>query len=126
MSQVKALIAGLVKNPGLLKDLVEDPQGFARLAGLGEAELRSLKRVGNVVSGILNRVGGPSPPASAARPARSPSAPPCPGANGCWTGGGQGVAIAGVVSLAAVAGAVATVATVSLVALAGDNRDQTP
>jgi hypothetical protein len=124
MSQLKALVAGLVQNPGLLRSFIEDPQGFARLAGLGAAESKAAERVGHLMSDILNRFNGPSPPAVAGPlfPARSRPAA-SRRANGSPAIGGHGVAITGIVSLVAVAGAVAALGTVSLVALvAGDER----
>jgi len=125
ISQVKALITSLVQNRGLLRGLVEDPQGFAGLAGLGEKELSSLKGVGSAVSGVLSRIGGQNLGVPAA-PASIPSAPAAPEANGSRSGGHQAIAIVGVIALGAVAGGLAVAATVSIVALAGENEDRTP
>jgi hypothetical protein len=119
MSQVKSLIAGLLQNPSLLKGLIDNPEGFARLAGVGQSEMRSLKHLGNVASGLVNQVSGQGLTPSAKLPNRS--APAGPRAKGSRTEGGQGVALVAVVSLAAAVGAVVTVATVSVVALAEDN-----
>ena len=118
MSQLQGLIAALARNPGVLRSFIENPQAFARLAGLGETELRAVSGITNGVSGLWNRLGDERGDASTgssavARPANSSHA------------NGQGVAIAGVVSLLAVVGAVAAVGTVSMVALAGRNEGQT-
>ncbi len=125
MNGVKALIAGLVQNPDLVKDLIKDPQSFARLAGLGEAELGSLKEVTKFASGLLNRLSGPSLCATAAPLVVAASAVAA-GSRDTRPIGGQGVALAGMVSLAAIAGAALVVGTVSLVAIARGNGKQTP
>jgi hypothetical protein len=124
MSQVRALISGLLQEPGAIKCLIEDPQGFARLAGLGERELKALSEVGNAVSGVWNRL-----TRQQGNTAEVPGVPvrisSSRGAKGSQLGGGPAVAIAGVVSLLAVAGAVVAVGTVSLVALSGRDEEHT-
>jgi hypothetical protein len=121
MSDVMALMAGLVERPGLLRALIEK---FGRAADLGETELGTLAPVGDVFWGIVNRIGGPSLGASAGSRARVSPAPADTGASGSFPACGQGVAVAGAVSLLAVAGVLAVAGTAALVALSGDNRQR--
>lgn len=125
MSRVKAMLAGLAQNPSVLRGLMEDPRGFASLAGLSEAELCALSGVGSAVTALLNRYAGQQQrtPAMLAVP---PASVVCRRANGERAGGGQGVAITSIMSLLAVAGAVTALGTVSLVALASRQEDQIP
>jgi len=126
MRQVKALVGELVQNPVLLRGLIEDPQRFAQLAGLGEAELRALSGVRSVVTGMLSRLSGPNSPGPAEPRPSAARALASPKTNSRQSRGESGVAIASVVSLLAVAGAVAALGTVSLVALAHEDRRRTP
>jgi hypothetical protein len=119
MSQLKGLIAGLVQNPGLLRSFIDNPQGLANLAGLGEAEINRLSGVTEAVSRMLNRVSNQNGIATAQTQVLERTVS-CPGTtSGSRPARGQGVAVAAVVSLLTVAGAVAVLGTVSLVALAG-------
>lgn len=122
MNQVKAIVSSLVKNPGLVKSLIEDPQGFARSAGLGEAELKALNGVGNAVSGILNRVSATLAPVAAA--GTNPPASASLGTNATGQTGNDRTGVLGIMSLVAVVGAVVVLSTVSTVALNGRSEDR--
>jgi hypothetical protein len=100
---VKALVATVLAN-GRLNQLLEDPQGLAR--------------VGDVLTDLAARL---------IRPGTVPhesvvSAPLVRGTGAARPDHGRAVAIAGVVGLIATAGAVAVVGTVSLVALNDRHR----
>ena len=116
MTDLKSFVTGLVQQPGLVKGLLENPQEAARMAGLGEGALhtltKSLTQSASVLSGLMNGPGKKNAPAPVARVEYVNRV-----AGKKTTG--DGVPLAGVVSLLAVAGADAAVGTVTLVALAG-------
>ena len=124
MSQIKALIAGLVQNPDALKTLIQDPRACARLSGITESDLRNASSVASTVSAALKRLSCKNGTADAPSATTAVSSG-FPGAIGPQPACGQGVAIAATVSLLAVTGALAVLGTVSMVALAGCKDDRT-
>jgi hypothetical protein len=122
MNDVKSLIAGLVKEPGLLKNLVKDPQAIVRLAQLVDPEMKALSAAGCLMSRFAEKL---YTPCSSSPMMPVASAPVAIDPTGIATGtrASQSVPLTGIMSLAAVAGAVVVVGVVSVVALSSKSEN---
>jgi len=122
MNEVKSLLAGLVKEPGLLKNLVKDPQSIVRVAQLVDPEMKALTAASCLISRFAEKLFTPSEssPTTVSLPASVVIEPP-PMASEARPS--HGVALTGIVSLATVAGAAVVVGVVSAVSLSSKSAN---
>jgi hypothetical protein len=118
MIAINGIVSGLLQNPSLVQSLIKDSKTLAKAAGISDEQWSMVSGIGSALSGLAGRVassGGGT--ACLAEPAAVRS----PGVK--CSHGGQGTAIAGVLSLVAVAGTIAVLASVTSVALSSGKAD---
>jgi hypothetical protein len=118
MSAINGIVSGLLQNPGLVQSLITDPKTLAKAAGISDEQWSVVGGIGSTLSGLVGRVAG----AGVANACTTEAASVRSSGAKC-SHGGQGTAIAGVLSLVAVTGAIAVLATVTSVALGGGKAD---
>ena len=125
MNEVKSLIAGLVKEPGLLKNLVKDPQAIVRVAQIVDPEMKALTAASCFMSRFAEKLFTPSASLpTVGSVSTSAGIEPPPMTTEARTS--HGVALTGIMSLAAVAGAVAVVGVVSAVTFSAKSESSRP
>jgi hypothetical protein len=118
MSVINGIVSGLLQNPSLVQSLIKDPKTLAKAAGIGDEHWSMVSGIGSALSGLVGRV------ASSAGGSACVAEPAAVRSSGIkCSHGGQGTAIAGVLSLVAVTGAIAVLATVTSVALSSGKAD---
>lgn len=122
MNEVKSLIAGLVKEPGLLKNLIKDPQAIVRVAQLVDPEMKALTAAGCLISRFAEKLFTPSESSPTMASMSAPVVIERP-TMATEARASHGVVLTGIVSLAAVAGAVVVVGAVSAVALSSKSEN---